>query len=49
MIQAHGAIADAQLKEDTAKKVYSLAESLNSAVPSYQKAAQEAALAVLLR
>lgn len=47
MIQAHGAIADAQMKEDQAKKVYALARSLNSSIPSYQNAAQQAAVHVL--
>jgi len=47
MIQAHGAIGDAQLKEDMAKKIYKLAQSLNDAVPSYQLAAQQAAVHVL--
>ena len=47
--QAHGAIADAQLKEDQAKKIYALARELNNSVPAYQNAAQQAAVAVLAR
>ena len=32
-IEAHGAIGDAQIKEDQAKKIYQLARELNNAVP----------------
>merc|ERR1740127_234164 len=47
MIQAHGLVDDALLKEGQAKKVYKLAQSLNSSIPAYMNAAQQAAIHVL--
>lgn len=47
MIQAHGCMATAQLKEDQAKKIYKLARELNASVPNYANAAQQAAVHVL--
>merc|ERR1719213_1483136 len=47
MIQAHGLVDDANLKEGQAKKIYKLAQSLNSSIPAYMNAAQMAAIHVL--
>merc|ERR1719213_216068 len=47
MIQAHGLVDDANLKEGQAKKIYKLAQSLNSSIPAYMNAAQQAAIHVL--
>jgi len=47
MIQAHGCMVKAQMMEDQAKKIYKLATELNSSVPTYQMAAQQAAAHVL--
>jgi hypothetical protein len=47
MIQAHGLVDDALLKEGQAKKIYKLAQSLNSSIPAYMNAAQQAAIHVL--
>lgn len=43
MMQAHMLIGAANLKKQEAYKVRKLAESLNMSIPSYQKAAQQAA------
>lgn len=47
MLQAHGLVADAGLKEGLAKNVYKLAREINAAIPEFQKAAQEMAEHVL--
>jgi len=47
MIQAHGCMVTAQQMEDQAKKLYKLATELNSSVPTFQMAAQQAAAHVL--
>lgn len=47
MLQAHDCMTQAQVKEDQAKKIYKLARSLNSSVPVYQNAAQQAAAHIL--
>lgn len=47
MIQAHGLIGDAQMKEGQAKQMRKLAESLNMSVPNYQNAATQAAIHTL--
>jgi len=47
MIQAHGLVDEANLKEGQAKKIYKLATSLNSSIPAYMNAAQQAAIHVL--
>lgn len=47
MIQGHMLVTQANLKEGGAKKIYKLAMSLNSSIPAYQMAAQQAAIHVL--
>lgn len=47
MIQAHGAMATAQLDEDQAKKIWALAREFNQVIPSYQSSANAAAAAAL--
>lgn len=47
MIQAHNVIGLANVKKSDALKVRKLAESLNAAIPNYQKAAQMAAIHTL--
>merc|ERR1719321_1523832 len=47
MIQAHGLVDEANLKEAQAKKIYKLAQSLNASIPAYMNAAQQAAIHVL--
>lgn len=46
MIQAHMLVSNANLQEATAKNLRKLAESLNSSIPAYTRAAQMAAIHV---
>merc|ERR1719502_573352 len=47
MIQAHGLVGDANMKEAQAKSLRKLAESLNRSIPNYQNAAMQAAIHVM--
>lgn len=47
MIQAHGLVRDANLKEGQAKKIYKLAQSLNSSIAAYKVAAEQMAVHVM--
>lgn len=47
MIQAHGAMATAQLDEDQAKKIWALAREFNQVIPAYQNSAGQAAAAAM--
>lgn len=47
MIQAHGAMATAQMDEDQAKKIWKLAREFNQVIPAYQNSAGQAAAAAL--
>merc|ERR1719460_1383256 len=47
MIQAHGLVGDANMKEAQAKSLRKLADSLNRSIPNYQNAAMQAAIHVM--
>ena len=49
MIQAHGLMGTANIKEGLAKRLWSLARELNQNIPVYQAAARQAAAAALAR